>query len=223
MIPSLPLRMYRVWLKEMKHLLPATIYFFCAFNLISFTTNLMIRSYWFHLTGFLVATGLALLVGKAVLVANKIKFIDRFRGAPLIQPIIYKTVFYTVIVLIARMLELLVHFALDADGFGAAFHAAVEVFTWRRFAAIQIWVFTCFLIFVTANELGALLGEGQWRRLFFHHRSSEFKLTRRQHVRALLEISRLAEATSREKLFDLTTPQGARLAAIVDSLRRRPA
>jgi len=48
-------------------------------------------------------------------------------------------------------------------------------------------------------------------------------LTRRQHVRALMELSRLAETTPREKLLDPTTPQGSRLVAIVDALRRRPA
>jgi hypothetical protein len=125
---------------------------------------------------------------------SSMRLYDRFRGVPLIQPILYKTVFYTVIVLIARMLGQLVHFALASDSFGAAFQAAVGAFTWRRFTAIQIWIFTCFLIYiyVIACELSALLGEGQLVRLFFRHRSSELRLTRRRHVRALTEISRLA-------------------------------
>ena len=220
---SLPVRIYRFWLKEVTHILPPTLYFFIAFNLITFTTNLLIRNYWFHLGGFLLATGMALIVGKVILVVDKTRLIDRFRGAPLIQPILYKTVFYTAVVFVVRVLERFVHFAFDGDGFSAAFEAAAVDFSWRRFVAVQIWIFTCFLIYCAATELSALVGEGQMARLFFRHRSSQHRLTRRQHIRALLALSRLAETTPREKLLDPETPQGSRLVSIIDALRQRPA
>jgi hypothetical protein len=219
---SLPARAGRVVVRVIEHLLPPTLYFFIAFNLIVFTTNLMIHDYWFRLSGFLVATTTALVVGKAVLVANQIRLIDRFRGAPLIQPILYRTVFYTLIVFVVRILERFIHLAIDQRGFTLAFGEAIDEFSWRRFAAIQIWLFTCFLIYVTATELSTLLGEGQLFRLFFRHRSSEHRLTRRQHVRALMELSRLAETTPRDRLLDPATAQGNRLLAIIDALRRRP-
>lgn len=220
---SLPVRVYRFWLKEMMHILPPTLYFFVAFNLISFTTNLLTRNYWFHFAGFMLATGLALIVGKVILVVDKTRIIDRFRGAPLVQPILYKTVFYTAVVFVVRVLERFIHFAFDGDGFSAAFEAAAIDFSWRRFAAVQIWIFTCFLIYCAATELSALVGKGQMARLFFRHRSSQHRLTRRQHVRALMELSRLAETTPRERLLDPETPQGSRLVSIVDALRQRPA
>ena len=115
------------------------------------------------------------------------------------------------------------HLAIDDHGFSVAFDAAVQDFSWRCFAAIQIWIFTCFLIWVMVTELSNLLGEGQLFRLFFRHRSSQHRLTRRQHVRALMELSRLAETTPREKLLDPGTPQGQRLLTIVDALRQRSA
>ncbi len=205
------------------HIFPPTLYFFIAFNLIVFTTSLMIHDYWFRATGFVVATTTALVVGKCILVADKIRLIDRFRGAPLIQPILYKTMFYTLVVLVVRFLERLIHFAFDDHGFAAAFQEAMHDFTWRRFVAVQIWLFVCFLLYVTATELSALLGEGQMFRLFFRHRSSQHRLTRRRHVRALMELSRLAETTPREQLMDPATPQGNRLATIMDALRQRPA
>lgn len=220
---SVPVRIGRRFANILRHVFPPTLYFFIAFNLIAFTTNLLVHTYWFHAAGFLVATTTALVVGKAVLVADRITLIDRFRGAPLIQPILYKTIFYTSVVLVVRVAERFIHFAIDDRGFGAAFDAAVYDFTWRRFVAIQIWLFTCFLIYVTATELRALLGEGQLFRLFFRHRASQHRLTRRRHVRALMELSRLAETTPREQLLDPATPQGRRLATIVDALRRLPA
>ena len=100
---AIPARAGHAFLHAVRHVVPPTIYFFIAFNLIAFTTNLMIRDYWFHAASFIVASTTALIVGKAVLVADKIRLIDRFRGAPLIQPILYKTVFYSVIVLGVRI------------------------------------------------------------------------------------------------------------------------
>jgi hypothetical protein len=216
---AIPGQVGRRVLHAFRHMLPPTLFFLIAFNVIVFTTNLLVHDYWFKLSTFLLATTTALIVGKAVLVANSIKLIDRFRGAPLIQPILYKTIFYTLVV---RLAERFIHLAIDDQGFAAALDLAVHDFSWRRFAAVQIWIFTCFLIYVTATELSSLLGEGQMFRLFFRHRSNQHRLTRRQHVRALMELSRLAETTPREQLLDAATPQGQRLVTIVDALRQRP-
>ena len=207
--------------KAFREVLPPTIYFFVAFNLIVFTTNLMIHDYWFKLSGFLLATTTALIVGKAVLVANHIRWIHLYRGAPLIQPILYKTLFYTLVVFVVRFLERLIDLAFDAHGLTWALHTEVATFNWHHFAAVQIWIFTSFFIYVSATEIGDLMGEGQLLRLLFRHRSSEHRLTRRQHVRALMELSRLAETTPRDDLLDPATPQGQRLIAIVDALRQR--
>jgi hypothetical protein len=211
----------RRFVQAFREVLPPTLFFLFSFNLIVFTTNLLVHDYWFKLSSFLIATTTALVVGKAVLVVNHIRLIDRFRGAPLIQPILYKALFYTLVVLVVRLAERFIHLAIDDQGFAAALDLAVQDFSWRRFAAIQIWIFTCFLIYVTATELSRLLGEGQLFRLFFRHRSNQHRLTRRQHVRALMELSRLAETTPREKLLDPGTPQGQRLVTIVDALRQR--
>lgn len=110
----------------------------------------MVHDYWFKVSGFLIATTTALVVGKAVLVASHIRLIDRFRGAPLIQPILYKTLFYTLVVLMVRLAERFIHLAIDDRGFAAALDLAVHDFSWRRFAAIQIRIFTCFLLCVCA-------------------------------------------------------------------------
>jgi hypothetical protein len=170
-VASWPAKAGRLWLREMRHMLPPTLYFFCAFNIIVHTTNLLTRSYFFALSHFLAATLLALLVGKAVLVADKIRVIDRFRGAPLIKPILYKTVFYVLVVTLFRIAEQFVHFSVDSDGFRVAFQEAIGAFTWRRFAAIEIWLFTCFLIYVSVTELSAALGPGRLRQLLFGPRT----------------------------------------------------
>jgi hypothetical protein len=100
-------------------------------------------------------------------VANKIRGVDRFRNAPLIKPILFKTIFYVLVVTVFRIAELFIHFSLDSDGFRIAFREAVDAFSWRRFIAIEIWLLTCFLIYVATAELSAALGPGKLRKLMF--------------------------------------------------------
>ena len=167
---SWPARTWAFLVHEFKLLLPPTIYFFCAFNLISFTTNLLARHYWFALSHFLFATTMALIVGKVILVSQRLTFLERFRDAPLVWPILFKTVFYSVVVALVRVLEVFIHIARDDRGMRVAFDATVDAFTWQRFTAVQTWLFVCFLIYIAFKELTARLGGGELMRLWFQRR-----------------------------------------------------
>jgi hypothetical protein len=221
---SLPLRAHRVWSVATHHLLPPTLYFLVAFNLISLTSRLLIYDHnWFDPTSVVIASTTALVVAKAVLIVDHVRIIDKFRGAPLFLPILYKSVFYSLVVLLVRFAERMVNFAIDANGFGAGFQVLMAQFSWHRFIAVHMFIFLCFLVYVAATELNALIGDGQLFRLFFRHRSREHRLTRRQHIRALMELSRLAENTPRARLLDPGSIEGHRLVAIIDALRQQPA
>jgi len=74
------------WLAQVKHVLPPTIFFFVGFNLILWTKRLILEEHGVEFSGFLTATLAALLVGKAVLVTDKLPFMRRFEGAPLSSP-----------------------------------------------------------------------------------------------------------------------------------------
>src|SRR5208282_6631710 len=79
-------------IKEIREALPAIVFFAAGFNLVVLTTQLILDDYGAQLAGFMVATAAALLVGKAVLVANALPFFRRFDNAPLIQPIVFQAV-----------------------------------------------------------------------------------------------------------------------------------
>jgi hypothetical protein len=128
---AIPGRVGRRFVHAFREVLPPTLFFLFSFNLIVFTTNLLVHDYWFKVSGFLIATTTALVVGKAVLVANHIRLIDRFRGAPLIQPILYKALFYTLVVLVVRLAERFIHLAIDDQGFAAALDLAVHDFSFH--------------------------------------------------------------------------------------------
>ena len=155
-----------VW-EEFKELLPPTLFFAVGFNLIELTTQLVLDDYLVRFANFLVATVSALVVGKAVLVANLLPFVRRFDNAPLIRPVLFKTVVYTAAVAVTRFLERIVEYAVGGGGVSELPAYVVEHFSWHRFAAIQLWVFVLFLIYTSVRELNARLGGVVLASMFF--------------------------------------------------------
>ena len=208
-------------LHEVREALPPTIFFFVGFNFVVLTSNLLVAQYLVGLTNFMLATMAALVVGKAVLVANKIPLLRRYDRAPLIQPILFKTAFYWVIVFFARLLERFVHFSLEGNPPADFFSYLATTFSWHRFSAISLWVCVLFLIYVTVSEFSQLFGPGELRRLFFTSRPSELQLNRRQRMRELLRLSRLMDAHSIDEFRDGTSPAHQELIDILQPLARK--
>jgi hypothetical protein len=208
--------------REFLSVLPPTLFFFLGFQLILFTKQLILAQYKVQFSGFMIATIAALVVGKAVLVADKMPFLRRFDRAPLIQPILFKTVVYCLFVFVARLIEAFVRFAFIEGNGPAAFlpHLAAE-FSWPRFIATQMWMFVLFLIYVTASELNTLFGDGELRRILFTYRPSELQMTRRQRIRELVRLSRLADANTIDAFRDPGTAAHRELVGIVGRLARR--
>ena len=204
-------------LHEWLEMLPPTIFFFVGFNFIVITTNLLVAQYLVAVSNFMLATLAALVVGKAVLVANKMSLLRRYDRAPLIQPILYKTAFYWVIVFLVRLLERFVHFGLEGNPFGDFPSYLVTAFSWHRFLAVSLWILALFLIYVTATEFSHLFGPGELRRLFFTSRPSGLQLNRRQRFHELLRLSRLTDAHSVDEFRDPTSLAHRQL---IDILRR---
>jgi len=208
-------------LHEWLEMLPPTIFFFIGFNFIVLTTNLLVAQYLVAVSNFMLATLAALVVGKAVLVAKKMSLLSRYDRAPLIKPILYKTAFYWVVVFVVRVLERFVHFAAEGN-FPSDFPSyLVNTFSWHRFSAISMWIMALFLIYVTATEFSHLFGPGELRRLFFTSRPSELQLNRRQRLRELLRLSRLADSHSAGEFRNPTSDAHRELVEIVQRLARQ--
>ena len=164
-------------IKEFKEVLPPTVFFAVGFNLLVLTINLILADYLANFASFLVATTLALLVGKSVLVADAMPFLRRFNTAPMIQPVLFKTTAYWAVVFLVRFLEKLVEYLFAGGTFGGIPKYVTTHYTWHRFAAIQIWIFVLFLIYTSVSELNARLGNGELMKIFFTGHSSKTKLT----------------------------------------------
>jgi hypothetical protein len=215
-------RAFDWWLAQVKHVLPPTIFFFIGFNLILFTRWMTLQEHGIPFTNFFAASILALLVGKVVLVVDNLHFMHRFDGAPLIQPILFKSAIYWLCVFVFRIAEGLIHFLHEGGALGDFPDFLVAQFSWPRFLAIQIWLMVLFLVYVTAHELNTLFGDGELPRLFLRWHSSEAKLTRRQRIRLLVRLNRLTEATPVELISEKGEPAHTELVEILRELAARP-
>ena len=156
---------------EFFEVLPPTIFFFVAFNVISITNALMLRQYSIPIIDVTTATVGALIVGKVVLVVDKFKFINKFPDKPLIYNVLWKTLIYVVAALIVRYVE---HLLPSISEYGSVREASahlVDDVIWTRFWAVQIWLLVLFFVFSALREFIRVVGQNEVLRMFFGHSS----------------------------------------------------
>jgi len=163
-------------IKELKELLPPTVFFAVGFNLIVLTIDLVLADYVRTFFSFLVATTTALVVGKSVLVADALPLLRRFNTAPMIQTVLFKTGVYWAVVFLVRFLEKLVEYLIHGGTLSGIPEYVTTHFTWHRFVAIQIWIFVLFLVYTSIVELNAVLGGGRLGKIFFATRLPQSNL-----------------------------------------------
>lgn len=152
---------------ELAEMVPPTIYFFVILHIVAFIRVLMNKNTGIDLTtSTSIAVG-ALILGKAVLLANALPFINRFPEKPLIWNVCWKTALYLLVASLIHYLEHLYDFWKEAHGFGAANQRLLAEIVWPHFWAIQILLAVLILMYCLASEFARVLGEDKLKRMFF--------------------------------------------------------
>src|SRR4029450_11728875 len=81
--------------EEFEALLPPTIFFFVALHMVALIRVLMLKGTGIVLGTSVSVTLMALILGKAVLLADMLPFINRYPTKPLIYNVVWKTAIYT--------------------------------------------------------------------------------------------------------------------------------
>src|SRR5438046_10580526 len=79
---------------EFFELLPPTIFFFVALHIVAFVRVLMLKGTGLAPSSSISIAVAALILGKAVLIADMLPLINRFPNKPLIYNVAWKTVIY---------------------------------------------------------------------------------------------------------------------------------
>jgi hypothetical protein len=158
---------------EFLAVLPPTIYFLCTFNIVALTSSMVLEQYEIHISAHAVATVLALLVGKVVLVVNKLPILRVLDERPLLFSVLYKATIYSVFVLLLRLLEHWVPALIETGSVSGATDHLLGDFQWRLFWMGQIWIFVLFVVYIAAIEVMTLVGltSRQLLRAFLHERT----------------------------------------------------
>ena len=90
---------------EIMELLPPFIFFLIAFHILAFSRTLMLEQYGISMSAVAGVTIGALLVAKAVLLADLLPFVNCFPQKPLVYNVVWKTTIYMIAALIIHYLE----------------------------------------------------------------------------------------------------------------------
>jgi hypothetical protein len=153
--------------EEIEALLPPTIFFFVALHLVAFVHVLMLKG-----TGIALGTSVsvmvaALILGKAVVIADLLPVINRYPDKPLVYNIVWKTVIYELIAMFVHYLERLVDSWRATGGFVTGNEKLLADVVWPHFWAIHIFLTLLILMYCTMREFVRVLGGDNVRRMFF--------------------------------------------------------
>ena len=109
----------------------------------------------------------ALILGKAVLIADLLPFINRYPDKPLVYNVAWKTAIYVLIAILLHYLEHLVDSWREAGGFFPGNQKLLAEIVWPHFWAIQILLVVLILMYCTMREVIREIGGDKVRQMFF--------------------------------------------------------
>src|SRR5213083_1851837 len=153
--------------KEFFELLPPTIFFFVALHIVAFIRVLMLKGTGISPLSTMSIAVAALILGKAVLIADLLPMINRLPNKPLIYNVAWKTLIYLVMATLIHYLERLIDFWRQTGGFLTGNEKLLAEIVWPHFWAIQIILFVMIAMYCTMHELVRVIGKEKVLRIFF--------------------------------------------------------
>jgi hypothetical protein len=152
--------------EEFFKILPPTIYFFVALHLVMFIRVLMLEGTGLSPSSSVSIAVAALILGKAVLIADMLPFVNRFPNKPLIYNVAWKTVIYWLISVAIHYVERLIEFWRQTGSFVAGNEKLLAEIIWPHFWAIQIILFVLIAAYCMVHELVRVIGKEKAMRIF---------------------------------------------------------
>ena len=152
--------------EEFLAMIPPTVFFFVALHIVAFVRVLMLKGTGLSPLSTISIGVAALILGKAVLIADMLPFINRFPDRPLIYNVGWKTLIYLLMSALIHYLERLVDFSRQADGIVAGNDKLLAEIVWPHFWAVQIILFVLIVMYCTMHELARVIGKEKMLRIF---------------------------------------------------------
>lgn len=160
-------RYFNLLKQEVMAVIPSVIFFCIVFNLITFTTDLILRADKQTYITYLSATIAGLVAGKVLIIANSLPFINLFPHKPLIYNISWKFFIYMLIIFILRLGEKFLRASITQKslvmgGLAVKFELMNSIF-WST----EMWLALSFLLYIVCVEFMNALGVEKVKRMLF--------------------------------------------------------
>jgi hypothetical protein len=148
-------------------ILPPTLFFFVALHIVALIRSLMSKGDGIPISSTVSIAVAALILGKAVLLADMLPLINRYPDRPLAFNVAWKTLIYLVASGLIHYVERLIEFSRKAGGVVAGNEELLSQMIWPHFWAVQVLLFTLILMYCTMHELVRVIGKDKVMRIFF--------------------------------------------------------
>ena len=148
-------------------MLPPTIFFFVMLHTVALIRILMLKGTGIPVSTSLQVTVAALILGKAVLIADHLPLINRYPDKPLAYNVAWKTVIYVLVATLIHFLEHLIDFWRETGRLVEGFQKMLAVIVWPHFFAIEIILVVLILVYNTIHELVRVIGKEKFLGMFF--------------------------------------------------------
>lgn len=153
--------------REAREMLPPALYFLVSFNLLVLTVQELDPAYGTTTVSYVTATIGALLVGKAVLLADVLPFFHRHAHRPLVYNTAWKAFLYFAVTLVLHLVERVITIARGRYGLVNGIEDVASHFNWPHFLVVQLWLALLLLIYSACREVVQALGPRRMFALFF--------------------------------------------------------
>ncbi len=152
---------------EFREALPVFVFFLAILLLGRVTQVLLLEGYRITVGGTAVAVVGALIVAKAVLIADALPLTNRFVRRPRLVSIVWKSLVYGLIVLAFRYLEELIPLWRESGALIASHRRLLAETSWPHFWAVSLWMTFSLLLYCIGAELVRALGRERVAQLLF--------------------------------------------------------
>jgi hypothetical protein len=153
--------------EEFEALLPPTLFFFVMLHIVAIIRALMLKGTGIALTTSLSVTLAAVVLGKAVLIADMLPIVNRYPEKPLIYNVVWKSVIYIVVSLFIHYAEHLFDYWRETGSLLAGNRELLAKIVWPHFFAIQILIAVMIFSYCVLRELVRVIGRRNVIEMFF--------------------------------------------------------
>lgn len=153
--------------EELLALIPPSLFFFIALHIVVLIRNLMLEGTGVVTTTYISIALAAIILGKSVLVADLLPFINRYPQKPLVYNVVWKTTIYLLISMLIHYIEIIFELWRKNSDPLVSITEFFSQIVWPHFLALQILLAVLIFMYCTTRELVRVIGPVKAWHIFF--------------------------------------------------------